>query len=56
VLAESEKLQRRIPNVELAWQDISVLVTDDGIDALAKQQIEQHGVRVICASTNNIGA
>jgi DeoR/GlpR family transcriptional regulator of sugar metabolism len=56
VLAESEKLQRRIPNVELSWQDISILVTDDGIDAFAKQQIEQQGVRVICAPTNNIGA
>lgn len=56
VLAESEKLQRRIPNVELSWQAISVLVTDDEIDAKAKQKIEQQGVTVICASTKNIGA
>ncbi|MEP0176746.1 MAG: DeoR/GlpR family DNA-binding transcription regulator [Paraglaciecola sp.] len=51
VLAESEKLQRKIPNVELPWQSISVLVTDDKIDATTKQTIEQYGVKVMCAST-----
>ncbi|MEP1868024.1 MAG: DeoR/GlpR family DNA-binding transcription regulator [Paraglaciecola sp.] len=51
VLAESEKLQRKIPNVELPWQSISVLVTDDNIDATNKQTIEQYGVKVMCAST-----
>ncbi|TRY33170.1 DeoR/GlpR family DNA-binding transcription regulator [Aliiglaciecola sp. M165] len=50
VLAESEKLERKIPNVELPWSQISVLVTDDGIDNDAKQQIEQHGVTVLCAN------
>jgi DeoR/GlpR family transcriptional regulator of sugar metabolism len=56
VMAESEKLQRRIPNVELPWGAISVLVTDDQIPAALKQQIEQHGVDVICANTTKIGA
>jgi DeoR/GlpR family transcriptional regulator of sugar metabolism len=56
VMAESEKLERKIPNVELPWDAISVLVTDDRISDLAKQQIEQHGVEVICANTNEIGA
>ncbi len=49
VMAESEKLQRKIPNVELPWSQISILVTDDGIDDDAKQLIEQHGVTVMCA-------
>ncbi|MDP5030137.1 MAG: DeoR family transcriptional regulator [Paraglaciecola sp.] len=49
VMAESEKLQRKIPNVELPWQSISILVTDDLISSEAKQRIEQHGVKVICA-------
>lgn len=49
VLAESEKLERKIPNVELPWADISILVTDDGIEDAIKQQIEQHGVQVVCA-------
>lgn len=53
VLAESEKLQRKIPNVELPWSTISVLVTDDAITPEAKRSIEQHGVEVICAATNN---
>jgi DeoR/GlpR family transcriptional regulator of sugar metabolism len=56
VMAESEKLQRKIPNVELPWSAISVLVTDDQIPADVKQQIEQHGVDVICAKTTEIGA
>ncbi len=56
VMAESEKLQRKIPNVELPWSAISVLVTDDQIPADAKQQIEQHGVDVICANITEIGA
>jgi DeoR/GlpR family transcriptional regulator of sugar metabolism len=56
VMAESEKLQRKIPNVELPWSAISVLVTDNKISANVKQQIEQHGVDVICAKTKEIGA
>jgi DeoR/GlpR family transcriptional regulator of sugar metabolism len=56
VMAESEKLQRKIPNVELPWSAISVLVTDDKISADVKQQIEQQGVDVICAKTTEIGA
>ncbi|WJG09220.1 DeoR/GlpR family DNA-binding transcription regulator [Aliiglaciecola sp. LCG003] len=51
VLAESEKLQRKIPNIELPWSQISILVTDDGIEDDAKRQIEQHGVTVLCATT-----
>ncbi|WP_340680690.1 DeoR family transcriptional regulator [Paraglaciecola sp.] len=51
VMAESEKLQRKIPNVELPWQAISVLVTDDLISPQAKKLIEQQGVEVICAVT-----
>ncbi|MBU3004791.1 DeoR/GlpR family DNA-binding transcription regulator [Paraglaciecola arctica] len=56
VMAESEKLQRKIPNVELPWEVISVLVTDDQIPENVKQQIEQYGVEVICANTTKIGA
>jgi DeoR/GlpR family transcriptional regulator of sugar metabolism len=56
IMAESEKLQRKIPNVELPWSAISVLVTDEQIPASVKQQIEQQGVEVICAKTTEIGA
>src|SRR5690606_24478693 len=51
VLAESEKITRKIPNLELAWADVTILVTDDGLAESAKQQIEQQGVRVICAAS-----
>lgn len=52
VLAESEKVSRKIHNLELAWRDITILVTDNQISAHAKQAIEQQGVRVICAAIN----
>ncbi len=50
VMAESDKIGRKIHNLELPWSAIKVLVTDDGIDANDKQKIEQQGVQVICAS------
>lgn len=49
VMAESDKIGRKIHNLELPWSAISVLVTDAAISAQAKQQIEQEGVQVICA-------
>ncbi len=49
VMAESEKLQRRIPNIELAWSQIDVLITDDQLDDDSRARIEQHGVVVMCA-------
>jgi DeoR/GlpR family transcriptional regulator of sugar metabolism len=49
VMAESEKLERKIPNVELPWSQISILVTDDGLDKDAKQLIQKQGVTVMCA-------
>jgi DeoR/GlpR family transcriptional regulator of sugar metabolism len=50
VMAESEKLQRRIPNIELPWTAISILVTDSDLTDSAKKQIEAHGVTVMCAT------
>lgn len=49
VMLESEKLGRRIPNLELAWGNISVLVTDENLPAEAVETISNHGVRVILA-------
>lgn len=50
VMAESEKLQRRIPNIELPWTAISILVTDSDLADSAKERIEAHGVTVMCAT------
>ncbi|WP_018152610.1 DeoR/GlpR family DNA-binding transcription regulator [Leeia oryzae] len=50
VMVESEKIGRRIPNLELPWQRIHTLVTDDGLGAEARDQIQAKGVTLICAS------
>ena len=48
VLAESHKVGRKIPNLELPWSRIDTLITDIGLADESKQQIEQQGVQVIC--------
>lgn len=50
VMVESQKIGRKIPNLELTWQQINVLVTDDLLSLDAKQAIEAQGVEVICVS------
>ncbi len=52
VLAESTKLRHKMPNIELAWQQVAVLVTDDGLPFSAEQQLNQQGVKVMKASLN----
>lgn len=49
VMVESDKIGRKIHNLELPWTSIKILVTDDKLPDTAKRQIEQQGVRVICA-------
>ncbi|QSX40855.1 DeoR/GlpR family DNA-binding transcription regulator [Shewanella cyperi] len=49
VMLESDKLGRRIPNLELPWSRVSVLVTDERLPAKAADTISAHGVRVILA-------
>lgn len=49
VMVESDKIGRKIPNLELAWQNIDVLVTDKSISAEQKAQIEQHNVQILIA-------
>lgn len=50
VMVESQKIGRKMPNIELTWQQIDVLVTDDLLAAEIKQQIEAQGVEVACVS------
>ncbi|MDG6341871.1 DeoR family transcriptional regulator [Glaesserella parasuis] len=49
VLIESQKIGRKMPNLELEWQQIDKLITDDQLDPNVKQQIETLGVEVIVA-------
>lgn len=50
VLAEADKAGRRIPNLELPWSAVDILITDNRLTAEQQQQIEQQGVRVIRAA------
>jgi len=52
VMATSEKLSHKMPNLELGWESISTLVTDSGISDNDKYQIEQQGVTVLVAAQN----
>ena len=49
VLAEANKVGRKIHNLELPWQRINTLVTERSIDDTTKQLISSQGVNVICA-------
>lgn len=47
VMIESDKLGRKIHNLELPWSMVKVLITDEGLAAADAAQIKQHGVNVI---------
>ncbi|MCG9684565.1 DeoR family transcriptional regulator [Vibrio sp. Isolate23] len=48
VMVESEKIGRKIPNLELAWTSIDILITNKDLNPEFKQQIESQDVKVIC--------
>ena len=50
VLAESDKIGRRIPNLELPWGRIHTLITDERLTDAARASIQARGVRLICAA------
>ena len=50
VLVESDKIGRRIPNLELPWAQIHTLITDTRLEDDARRRIEAHGVRLICTA------
>ncbi|OHC69124.1 MAG: XRE family transcriptional regulator [Rhodocyclales bacterium GWA2_65_20] len=49
VMVESDKIGRRIPNLELPWERIQTLVTDDALAPAARDMIQAKGVTLICA-------
>ena len=49
VMVDSDKFGRRIPNLELPWQHISVLISDDRLSAQDAEKISKQGVQVILA-------
>lgn len=53
VMVESEKIGRRIPNLELPWERIHTLVTDDALAMDAREKIRAKGIALICAPSSN---
>ena len=53
VMVESDKIGRRIPNLELPWSGIHTLITDERLDPEARNSIQARGVRLICAAIEN---
>lgn len=50
VLAEADKIGRRMPNLELPWEQVQTFITDHRLPADVRASLEQRGVRVICAA------
>lgn len=49
VMVESEKIAKKIPNLELSWQQIHTLITDDSLPEEAKEALIQQGIKLIIA-------
>lgn len=50
VMVESDKVGRKIPNLELPWSSVHTLITDDRLDAQAAEQIKARGITLILAA------
>lgn len=49
VLIESQKIGRKMPNIELGWEKITKVITDNQLSFETKEQIEKLGVEVVIA-------
>lgn len=49
VLVESDKIGRKIPNLELPWQQVTTLITDNLLAEDIRKAIEAKGIQLICA-------
>ncbi|MEW6984212.1 DeoR/GlpR family DNA-binding transcription regulator [Colwelliaceae bacterium 6471] len=52
VMVESDKIGRKIPNLEIPWHQVNTLITDDGLLPSVKKQLIDQGVNLICATCN----
>ncbi|MBP8203292.1 MAG: XRE family transcriptional regulator, partial [Pseudomonas sp.] len=50
VMVESDKIGRKIPNLELPWSGIHTLITDERLDNEARDQLTARGIKLICAA------
>ncbi|MCF7514593.1 DeoR family transcriptional regulator [Pseudoalteromonas sp. L23] len=49
VMVESDKIGRKIPNLEIPWAQITTLITDNNLADDLRQAIEARGIQLICA-------
>ena len=49
VMVESEKFNRKIPNLEIPWGKIHTLITDGELSPSTQSQLIEQGVNVIIA-------
>ncbi len=49
VMVESDKIGRKIPNLELPWSGIHTLITDERLDDQAAEQLRARGIQLILA-------
>jgi DeoR/GlpR family transcriptional regulator of sugar metabolism len=50
VMVESDKVGRKIPNLELPWGSVHILITDDRLPQPARDHIQALGITLICAT------
>ncbi|MGB1199702.1 MAG: DeoR/GlpR family DNA-binding transcription regulator [Thalassotalea sp.] len=49
VMIESDKFNRKIPNLEIPWAQVHTLITDDDLPVEIKQKLIAQGVNLVCA-------
>jgi DeoR/GlpR family transcriptional regulator of sugar metabolism len=49
VMVESAKIMKKIPNLELTWQQIHTVITDDGLSNEMQAALKEQGVKLIIA-------
>lgn len=49
VMVESDKIGRRIPNLELPWSSVHTLITDERLTDEAREQLLAREIQLICA-------
>jgi DeoR/GlpR family transcriptional regulator of sugar metabolism len=52
VMVESDKIGRKIPNLELPWGSIHTLITDERLANEAREQLMARGINLICAAVD----
>ncbi|WP_019028678.1 DeoR/GlpR family DNA-binding transcription regulator [Colwellia piezophila] len=50
VMVESAKITKKIPNLELNWQQIHTVITDDGLSDEMRTALTEQGVKLIIAT------